>query len=333
MIAAPEYAFVTPAPIFRAGDAVSSPSAVARARTLSPVFALNALGYEAAAFSLSAADAALPAILRRAKVVVLGEAGAATAPRYRPLLAELADRAVLDIVRIPAAADLPAAAALSAASEHVADRLRAFHIPDACAGPAFAPSAARAPRASRILRWLGERAGLAPEALRIRLLWSGEEEEDADAIAHAYPALEKLGQRMPLLLRCVCLQGPALESAADRLIEKDPDALRIALEAWSPPAMSAALAACNLVLLPSAAGLLGAIYAGRFAIAQPSPYYGPLADFAWIGEDVAEGIAWALAHPEEVLHRIARGQEYVNRVHAPEIVARAWIQLFLGMKK
>jgi len=332
MSAAPEYAFVTPAPIFRAGDTVSSPSAVTRARTLAPMFALNSLGYEAAAFSLRVADANLQATLRRAKVVVLGEAGAATTPRYLPLLAELADRAVLDAVATAAASDLPAAAAVSAASRHAADRLRALYIPDACTGPAFTPSAAHAPRASRVLRWLGERAGLAPEALRIRLLWNGEE-GDAHAITQAYRALEDLGQRVPLLLRCVCPQGPLLEAAADRLIEKNPDALRIALEAWSPQAMALALGACNLVLLPSASGLLAAIHAGRFAIAQPSPDYGPLAEFAWIGEDVSEGVRWALAHPEEVLRRLSRGQEYVSRVHAPEAVARAWIQLFLGIKK
>ena len=52
-----------------------------------------------------------------------------------------------------------------------------------------------------------------------------------------------------------------------------------------------------------------------------------------VGEDVSEGVRWALAHPEEVLQRLSRGQEYVSRVHAPEAVARAWIQLFLGIKK
>jgi hypothetical protein len=302
---APEYAFLTPAQIFQAGDRVFSPSAAARARTLAPAFALSALGYEARVYSLAPGADAPQAALRHAKAVVFGDAGGQI-ELYRPLLALAGERAVLDGL----------------------DE-RTLGIPDACDGPAGVPSAARARRHSKLLRWLGERAGLASEAFRIHLLWSGED----GAVVGVNPQLEELGRRVPLILRCLCPQGPALESLADRLVEKDPEALRIALAAWTPQAMAHALASCDLVLLPSPIELLGAIRAGRFAIARPSPHYGPLSEFAWTGEDVAQGIEWALAHPEEVLARLARAQEYVNRVHAPEAVARAWLQLFRGLKK
>src|SRR5256886_17475527 len=62
--------------------------------------------------------------------------------------------------------------------------------------------------------------------------------------------------------------------------------------------------------------LSAALHAGRFPVCHPSPYYGALGEFAWVGDDLAEGIRWALTHPEEVLARLGRAQDYVGRVHA-----------------
>jgi len=74
--------------------------------------------------------------------------------------------------------------------------------------------------------------------------------------------------------------------------------------------------------------LSAALHAGRFPVCHPSPYYGALGEFAWVGDDLAEGIRWALSHPEEVLARLDRAQDYVGRVHAPAAVARGWIEIF-----
>ena len=95
-----------------------------------------------------------------------------------------------------------------------------------------------------------------------------------------------------------------------------------------------ALAACDLVLLPGqtpahASRLIAALRAGRFPVCHPSPGYEALSEFAWVGNDLAEGIRWALSHPEDVLERLGRAQDYVARVHAPAAVARDWIGIFL----
>src|SRR2546430_12667808 len=45
--------------------------------------------------------------------------------------------------------------------------------------------------------------------------------------------------------------------------------------------------------------LSAALHAGRFPVCHPSPYYGALGEFAWVGDDLAEGIRWALTHPED----------------------------------
>lgn len=352
----PEYAFVTPAPLVRAGDTVFSPSITARARTLAPVFALNALGYAAAAYSLGEA-AVLQEPLRAAKSVVLGDLAAAgtdgadEAERYRRLLAFISasQQLVLDLAAAPVpgspvhefyAAACPGAL-VAAGSSRAARAARELgcaqlrRVPEVCDAPALAPFAARTKRRSALVLWLAERARLPLELFRIRLLWAGER-QDVEAITAAYPGLCELGHSVPFSLRCLAPAGAALEALADTLVESDPQAVQIALEPWTPAAMLRALAWCHLVVVPTtpsagsppASVLCAALRAGRLPVAQLSPYYDELAQYAWIGDDLAAGVAWALAHPREVLKRLGAAQAYVERVHGAEAVARLWLDVF-----
>jgi hypothetical protein len=279
----PEYAFLTPAPIFAAAGGPYSPSLTAHARTLGAVRALSTLGYDARAYSLAHAQPKLEE-LRQAKAVVFGEGAPPIEGLAGPLL--------------------------------IVDRNQ---IPEAYEGAELEPRAPRARGRSRALEWLAARAGLATERWRIRLLWVGEESE-LDALSTALKSLQKLGREIPLELRCL---SPQADTVADRLREEDPAALRLAVQAWSPAAVRHALFDCDLVILPRSP--LAAIHAGRLAIGSKND----LEDFAWTGEEPAEGIRWALSHPREVLERLRRGQQHVNEVHAPAAVGRAWISLFM----
>ena len=127
---------------------------------------------------------------------------------------------------------------------------------------------------------------------------------------------------------------------AERLNREYP-AASIQFVEWSLEAVWSALAHCDLVLLPqdhrdawgsvkSHNRLVEAIRAGRFALASPIPSYAELADYAWVGEDLAEGLAWALDHPREAEQRIAAGQAYVATRFAPEVVGRKWADV-LGL--
>jgi hypothetical protein len=237
------------------------------------------------------------------------------------------------------ASAFPRAAGLTAATQYVAAELgplakrRVEVVAEPHAGYPGEPRAARPRRRSRTLEWLAARAGVAADAWRMRLLWIGEADGVASIIELA-PQLQRLGREIPLALRCLCAAGTGLDALAEGLHEEDPDSLRLSIEAWSPMASAHALAACDLVLLPGrtpahASRLIAALRAGRFPICHPSPYYEALGEFAWVGNDLAEGIRWALSHPEEVLERLARAQDYVARVHTPAAVARHWIEIFL----
>src|SRR5690606_28513507 len=107
---------------------------------------------------------------------------------------------------------------------------------------------------------------------------------------------------------------------------------------WSPEATWAAIDDCDLVLIPqehrspwgrvkSHNRLVEAIRGGRLAVASPIPSYVELADYAWIGEDLAEGVRWALSHPEHALRRIDAGQRHVNSRFSPERIVTKWKEL------
>lgn len=107
---------------------------------------------------------------------------------------------------------------------------------------------------------------------------------------------------------------------------------------WSLEATWRAIEACDLVLLPqdhrdgwgrvkSHNRLVEAIRGGRLALASPIPSYLELAQYAWVGEDLGAGVAWALAHPQEAAARVRAGQPYVEARFAPERIAAKWENL------
>jgi len=344
MSAGPEYAFVTAAPFIKEGAPRTSPSAVARSRTLAPVSALIELGYDARAYSLRA-EHDLAASLRDSKAIVLGDFEEWC---YAELLAGVAaEKVLLDFVAAPEpgtarfesyVSAFPRVAGLTAASQYVAAKLGPLArrpvevVADPFTGYPGEPRAVRPRRRSRALEWLAARASVGADAWRMRLLWIGEAAGVASIIELAQH-LQRLGREIPLALRCLCATGSGLDALAEGLHEEDPDSLRLSIEAWSPMASAHALATCDLVLLPGqtpahASRLVAALCAGRFAVCHSSPDYEALGEFAWVGNDLAEGIRWALSHPEEVLARLGRAQDYVGRVHAPAAVARGWIEIF-----
>jgi hypothetical protein len=108
---------------------------------------------------------------------------------------------------------------------------------------------------------------------------------------------------------------------------------------WSLEALPIALRECDLVVLPSdpsdplkagasANRLAEALNAGRLPVASPLPSYVPFSEGAWVGQDLVQGIEWALANPGEVLARIRRGQAMVAERFSAATVGKRWRELF-----
>lgn len=96
---------------------------------------------------------------------------------------------------------------------------------------------------------------------------------------------------------------PGIEAAFKQYNARFRGRVALRYQAWSPAAHWAALAACDLVLIPvdrsvryfRAKGpnrLVEALRAGRMVFAHPIPSYEPFASTAWLGESLADGIAW-----------------------------------------
>ena len=110
---------------------------------------------------------------------------------------------------------------------------------------------------------------------------------------------------------------------------------------WSTTVTARALADCDVVLLPQDADnewsrvkshnrLVETIRAGRLAIASPIPSYVELGSYAWVGHPLAEGVAWALDHPNAVIDRITAGQRYVEQRFSPQVIATKWRRVIEG---
>lgn len=276
-------------------------SDAARSRVRGAVAALNALGYDARHYGADAAEA------RRAKAVVFCD----VAPDIARFVYDMLNVEGIDRARGAYAVTCPTVEL----AQEIAPRLgRVVEVvPEPLEGARRAPRAARAKPRSRPLEWLARRAGLATESWRTRLLWTGDK-TDLETIVGAYPALQRLGTELPLTLHCVA--APAvLDALRERLHEDAADAVRLSFEPASSQVLSQALEACDFVLVPHGARLQRtALQAGRHAI---------------VGDNPCEAIRWALAHPRETLERLQRAQQQLDEAHAPSVVARAWVRIFM----
>jgi glycosyltransferase involved in cell wall biosynthesis len=112
--------------------------------------------------------------------------------------------------------------------------------------------------------------------------------------------------------------------------------LEISYTQWTEEAQEAAVKAADVVLLPSLDNrfkhvkghnrLVQAIHAGRLALAYPLAPYQELADYCWVGNDFAEGMAWALDNRSLVIERLHQGQRYIDKRFSPSAVGRRWVE-------
>jgi len=173
----------------------------------------------------------------------------------------------------------------------------------------------------------------------LRLCWFGTL-GDANA-AMVADRLEQLARAMHgSALQLEMVTHPArralVEQLAARLARANP-AVDVRFTGWSLESTWAAIDRCDFVVLPQdhlgPAGrvkshnrLVEAIRGGRLAIASPIPSYQELAAFAWVGEDLAQGLHWALDHPDEALERVSAGQRAIEQRFAPAVIGAKWAQ-------
>jgi hypothetical protein len=358
-----EYCFVTPDALVNVEGEVTASGASTRLSSLAPARALRGLGYDARTYSVVGDLAPAQEAVRSAKRIVLGElfgskeeGWAAAISAYRRLLAVIEDRpgrVVFSLADDHFAESeflafyreaLPECLAVTTISEPLArtvGRLTSRPVvvaPEPCEGRRGAPQVYTRRKPAAPLAWLARRIGIPEDHWRLRLLWFGYP-QSLPPLLELLPALESLSRRQPLRLTLVTKHFPELAALATPERARAGALFQLNFAPWSPFVMDSMIAQCDMVLIPAAYRdparqskspnrLVAALHGGRFVIAHPMPAYAPYAEFAWIGDDLCAGLEWAIRHPREVLERIVRGQARIDQVHAPEAIARFWLDVF-----
>lgn len=343
------------------GGMIDSLNATARYRMLLPARELEKLGHRVDEFNPRSGMQFAARALQDADAVVFSkplvdERGAfdPALQAYGELLKRTAAagrRAILDVnddhFDVPAFRDFYAAQTPSAwvastpemaaaLAEAVAGAAPAV-IPDPYEGPAGVANPPLPTRFPTLFRLLDRVTARRTGRWRASLLWFGHPASFPE-LQRALPELEEIGKRFPLHLQCMTSPRFGVEDACRAQNAKGVDSLTMSFAPWSSGETWRALRACDLVLLPAAHGtrkaraksanrLIEAIRAGRFAVCHPLPAYQALGAYARIGESLAEGIAWALDHPAEVVQRLRAGQQHVEERFSPGAVAQAWLRV------
>jgi glycosyltransferase involved in cell wall biosynthesis len=357
-----EYLFITSAPLISIDGYVTTVGASARLGSLGPTRALMRLGYDARTFSTSGDSAAVERAAASAKHVVFGEMfpaqggwaePAAADQRVLAAVAQRRERVIFTLAddhfdneefRRFYAEALRECLCVTTVSPQLAATVGTFTsrpvrvAPEPCEGERGAPQAFSARRPAGPLAWLARRIGLSRDLWRARLLWFGYP-QNLPPLLELVPALERLALRHPLTLTCVTRPVAEIPELMTPARTSEDSALRVEFIPWTPLAVESAIAGSDIVLIPSAwrdpvrqakspNRLVSGLHGGRFVVAHPLPAYAPYAEFAWIGEDLVQGVEWAIEHPREVLMRIGRGQSFIDQRHSPEAVARFWLDVF-----
>ena len=169
---------------------------------------------------------------------------------------------------------------------------------------------------------------------RVRLLWFGHATNIA-TIDALLPRLVEFGQRVPLSLEIVTNTDEVdVAGVCERMNGKFGHALKMTCSNWSLATQWEPFSRCDLVVIPSMGDsrwqvkspnrAVESLRCGRFVVSNPIPSYAPLTPFTWQGENIVEGIEWAIAHPRHVLARIREGQEFVAREFVPARIVEQW---------
>lgn len=172
----------------------------------------------------------------------------------------------------------------------------------------------------------------------LRLLWFGHE-SNLDTLADFLSQLPANLNIFTIELEVITSVNTGAEQLCEKYNSTHPGNLKLIFTPWSSDAVRIALSACHAVIIPSwpnnegkavksANRLLESFWAGRFVIANPLPAYLEFGSFAWIGNNILEGIEWLTTHPKEIEARIHQAQAYIASHYTPSHIVEKWDNAF-----
>ncbi len=176
-----------------------------------------------------------------------------------------------------------------------------------------------------------------PDGVRLKALWFGHG-WNIQGLMKALPQLAEAGRQFPMDLRIVTAGVEGIERYCEKFNRNSAAALALHYASWSSEETWRSLAATDIVLIPalpdeqwtlakSPNRIIEALWSGRFVAAHPIPSYLEFRDSAWIGADLAEGIAWVMHNQESIVGRIAAAQDHIAAAYSPASIAAQWEQI------
>ncbi len=174
----------------------------------------------------------------------------------------------------------------------------------------------------------------------VRVLWFGHK-VNFPYLHALLPALAEMSRTRALALEVVSARLHAFDALAAEMANRSDGRLRLSYREWAPAALVAALASCDLALIPSDAAdprkraasanrVTETLIAGRLPVATPLESYQAFADAALLRTDLVAGVAEALSAPDRMLARISAGQRQIEGAYSPAAVARQWRAVLAG---
>ena len=176
-----------------------------------------------------------------------------------------------------------------------------------------------------------------PQGPRLKALWFGHG-SNLGSLRQVLPSLLQVGKKNPIDLRIVTKGIEGVERECKEFNRKYRHALALRFAEWSIAETWNSLAAADFVIIPAQAEkrwtlakspnrIIESLWAGRFVVAHPIPSYMEFTNCAWLGDDLAEGIAWMVDHGSLIAERIRSAQNYICSVYSPERIALKWEQI------
>ncbi len=169
---------------------------------------------------------------------------------------------------------------------------------------------------------------------RLKALWFGHP-VNLPSLEQSLPALLQACRKKPMDLRIVTERVDGIERQCKDFNSKNRNLLSMRFAEWSNAETWRSLAEADFVVIPYIAGhprslakspnrIIESLWAGRFVVAQPIPSYLEFGEWAWIGEDIAGGIGWALDNPAAITPRITAAQQHIAATYSAGPIAASW---------
>lgn len=169
---------------------------------------------------------------------------------------------------------------------------------------------------------------------RLVIAWYGNSVNWHD-LQNALPSISTLGRQQPFTLKIITTPTRDIQTYVNGYNAQDNPASRLELLPWNQDTVWQDVSDAHLVIIPSnindnkkivktANRLIEALNLGRFVIANPVPAYLEYQNYAWVGDNLLDGIEWAISNPQQVEQKVRDGQTLIAPKNSVQAISLIW---------